>query len=88
MGYLTGCGCRRDEAPYRFRSPNVNFDLYEAELDVRKERRTHKYLATMATVFDMCLCPLMVLRFVYFCRFPSYVPISFQEKKLADLILK
>lgn len=36
--------------------------FYEAELDVQKERRTHKYLMSMVTVFAICLCPLMVLR--------------------------
>ncbi|KAK9496408.1 hypothetical protein O3M35_013310 [Rhynocoris fuscipes] len=37
-------------------------ELFEAELDVRKEKRTHMYLGTMATIFGICLCPLMVLR--------------------------
>lgn len=47
----------------RFRSPTANLDLYEAELDLIKEKRTQKYLITMVTVFAFCLCPLMVLRY-------------------------
>jgi hypothetical protein len=38
--------------------------LYEAELDVRKEKRNQKYLIAMVTIFAICLCPLMVLRYV------------------------
>jgi hypothetical protein len=38
--------------------------MYEAELDVRKEKRNQKYLISMVTVFAICLCPLMVLRYV------------------------
>ncbi|XP_073998340.1 G-protein coupled receptor 83 isoform X2 [Rhodnius prolixus] len=37
-------------------------ELFEAELDIRKEKRTHKYLGAIATIFAICLCPLMVLR--------------------------
>ncbi|GFG39084.1 hypothetical protein Cfor_01274 [Coptotermes formosanus] len=39
-----------------------NCDLYEAELDVQKEKRNQKYLISMVTIFAICLCPLMVLR--------------------------
>ncbi|XP_023728017.1 prolactin-releasing peptide receptor isoform X2 [Cryptotermes secundus] len=39
-----------------------NYDMYEAELDVRKEKRNQKYLISMVTIFAICLCPLMVLR--------------------------
>jgi hypothetical protein len=39
-------------------------DLYEAEMDVRKEKRNQKYLISMVTIFAICLCPLMVLRYV------------------------
>jgi hypothetical protein len=41
-----------------------NCDLYEAELDVQKEKRNQKYLISMVTIFAICLCPLMVLRYV------------------------
>ena len=41
-----------------------NCDLYEAELDIRKEKRNQKYLISMVTIFAICLCPLMVLRYV------------------------
>ncbi|BET01936.1 Hypothetical protein NTJ_14754 [Nesidiocoris tenuis] len=44
----------------RFR--NNHHDIYEAELDVRKEKRSHRYLGTIASIFAICLCPLMVLR--------------------------
>ncbi|XP_039282357.1 uncharacterized protein LOC111050764 [Nilaparvata lugens] len=53
---------REGESQFRFRSPTVNFDLYEAELDMRREKRTQKYLIAMVTVFAICLCPLTVLR--------------------------
>ena len=43
---------------------SANCDLYEAELDVRKEKRSQKYLIAMVTIFAICLCPLMVLRYV------------------------
>lgn len=38
------------------------YDLYEAELDVCKEKRNQKYLISMVTVFGICLCPLNVLK--------------------------
>ncbi|XP_075221865.1 prolactin-releasing peptide receptor-like [Lycorma delicatula] len=50
------------ESHFRYRSPTVNFDLYEAELDMRREKRTQKYLISMVTIFAICLCPLTVLR--------------------------
>ncbi|RZF36408.1 hypothetical protein LSTR_LSTR003004 [Laodelphax striatellus] len=55
---------REGESQFRFRSPTVNFDLYEAELDMRREKRTQKYLIAMVTVFAICLCPLTVLRYL------------------------
>ncbi|XP_024081274.1 neuropeptide Y receptor type 2 [Cimex lectularius] len=58
-------GIRNGEAhlssgTHRYRSNNQG--LYQAELDVRKEKRTHKYLGTIATIFAICMCPLMILR--------------------------
>ncbi|XP_046658667.1 prolactin-releasing peptide receptor-like isoform X2 [Homalodisca vitripennis] len=47
---------------FRYRSPTANFDLYETELDIKKEKKVQQYLVTMVTVFGICLCPLMVLR--------------------------
>ncbi|XP_011302024.1 prolactin-releasing peptide receptor [Fopius arisanus] len=41
---------------------STTYDLYDAELDVRKEKRTQKYLIFMVSVFAILLCPLMVLR--------------------------
>lgn len=38
------------------------YDLYEAELDVSKEKRNQKYLISMVTVFGICLCPLNILK--------------------------
>ncbi|KAF6198896.1 hypothetical protein GE061_006919 [Apolygus lucorum] len=49
-----------DKMSGRFRGNNHH--EYEAELDVRKEKRSHRYLGTIATMFAICLCPLMVLR--------------------------
>ncbi|XP_069688813.1 prolactin-releasing peptide receptor [Periplaneta americana] len=60
-GSQQDCG----SSQYSFRGPSErsgNFDLYEAELDVRKEKRNQKYLISMVTIFAICLCPLMVLR--------------------------
>ncbi|XP_071447991.1 uncharacterized protein [Hetaerina americana] len=37
-------------------------DTLEAEVDVRREQRTQKYLIAMVVVFAVCLFPLMVLR--------------------------
>ncbi|XP_054289813.1 prolactin-releasing peptide receptor-like [Macrosteles quadrilineatus] len=50
------------QAHFRYRSPTANFDLYENELDIKKEKKVQQYLITMVTVFGICLCPLMVLR--------------------------
>lgn len=41
-----------------------HYGLYEAELDVNQEKRTDKYLVSMVTVYAICMCPLMVLRYV------------------------
>ncbi|XP_063223079.1 uncharacterized protein LOC134531315 [Bacillus rossius redtenbacheri] len=49
-----------------------NYDLYEAELDVSKEKRTQKYLITMVTVYAICLCPLMVLRVAKLALIETY----------------
>jgi len=43
---------------------SANCDLYEAELDVRKEKRSQQFLTAMVSIFGICLCPLMVLRYV------------------------
>ncbi|KAJ9601372.1 hypothetical protein L9F63_000463, partial [Diploptera punctata] len=60
-GSQQDCG----SSQYSFRGQSDrsgNYDLYEAELDVRKEKRNQKYLISMVTIFAICLCPLMVLR--------------------------
>ena len=38
------------------------YDLYDAELDVRKEKRSQKYLIFMVSVFAILICPLMILK--------------------------
>ncbi|XP_048505370.1 orexin/Hypocretin receptor type 1 [Athalia rosae] len=48
------------------------YDLYDAELDVRKEKRTQKYLIFMVSVFAICLCPLMVLRLAKLALIETY----------------
>ncbi|XP_046745662.1 neuropeptide Y receptor type 2 [Diprion similis] len=48
------------------------YDLYDAELDVRKEKRTQKYLVFMVAVFAICLCPLMVLRLAKLALVETY----------------
>ncbi|XP_012282999.1 prolactin-releasing peptide receptor [Orussus abietinus] len=48
------------------------YDLYDAELDVRKERRTQKYLIFMVSVFAICLCPLTVLRLAKLVLIETY----------------
>lgn len=48
--------------PVGFTNISTGYDLYDAELDVRKEKRTQRYLVFMVAVFAVSLCPLMVLR--------------------------
>lgn len=36
--------------------------MYDAELDVVREKRTQNYLCSMAVVQVICITPLMVLR--------------------------
>ncbi|XP_024945706.1 5-hydroxytryptamine receptor 1 isoform X3 [Cephus cinctus] len=48
------------------------YDLYNAELDVRKEKRTQKYLIFMVSVYAICLCPLMVLRLAKLALMETY----------------
>lgn len=42
--------------------PTRSYDLYDAELDVVREKRTQNYLCSMAVVQVICITPLMVLR--------------------------
>lgn len=39
-----------------------SYDLYNAELDVTREKRTQRHLGSMAATQVVCICPLMVLR--------------------------
>ncbi|KAK0090269.1 hypothetical protein PV326_004170 [Microctonus aethiopoides] len=48
------------------------YDLYETELDVRKEKRNQKYLIFMVSVFAILLCPLMVLRLAKLALVETY----------------
>ncbi|XP_062707852.1 uncharacterized protein LOC109433599 [Aedes albopictus] len=38
------------------------YDLYDAELDVSREKRTQRHLGAMASTQILCVCPLMILR--------------------------
>ncbi|XP_055585654.1 uncharacterized protein LOC129738469 [Uranotaenia lowii] len=38
------------------------YDLYDAELDVNREKRTQRHLGAMASTQVLCVCPLMILR--------------------------
>uniref|UniRef100_A0A182PR17 Uncharacterized protein n=1 Tax=Anopheles epiroticus TaxID=199890 RepID=A0A182PR17_9DIPT len=38
------------------------YDLYDAEADVNREKRTQRHLGAMASSQVMCVCPLMLLR--------------------------
>lgn len=39
-------------------------DNQEADIDIRKEKRTQKYMITMVMVFAMCWCPINILTLV------------------------
>lgn len=39
-----------------------SYDLYDAEADVTRERKTQRFLCSMAAVQVICISPLMVLR--------------------------
>ncbi|XP_042206095.1 orexin receptor type 1-like [Homarus americanus] len=45
------------------RTPSLH-QLEEAEVDVVREKRNQRYIATIVTCFALCLCPLMILRLV------------------------
>nr|AGX85001.2 NPYLR3 [Aedes aegypti] len=38
------------------------YDLYDAEVDVSREKRTQRHLGAMASTQILCVCPLMILR--------------------------
>ncbi|XP_061509233.1 uncharacterized protein LOC5666817 [Anopheles gambiae] len=38
------------------------YDLYDAEADVNREKRTQRHLGAMASSQVLCVCPLMILR--------------------------
>ncbi|KAL1397475.1 hypothetical protein pipiens_009733 [Culex pipiens pipiens] len=38
------------------------YDLYDAEVDVNREKRTQRHLGAMASAQVLCVCPLMILR--------------------------
>ncbi|XP_030379293.1 uncharacterized protein LOC115627690 [Scaptodrosophila lebanonensis] len=40
-----------------------SYDLYSAEMDVRREKRKQRNFGSMAAAQVVCVCPLMVLRF-------------------------
>lgn len=42
------------------------YDLYDAEIDVIREKKTQRYLCSMAAVQIICISPLMVLRYIKF----------------------
>ena len=43
-------------------APKRSYDLYDAERDVSREKRTQQFLCSMAAVHVICISPLMVLR--------------------------
>lgn len=43
-------------------SASNSYDLYDAELDINREKRAQQYLCSMAAVQVICISPLMVLR--------------------------
>ncbi|XP_053698005.1 G-protein coupled receptor moody [Sabethes cyaneus] len=43
-------------------SNSRTYDLYDAELDVNREKRTQRHLGAMASAQVLCVCPLMILR--------------------------
>uniref|UniRef100_A0A8D9BI56 Orexin receptor type 2 n=1 Tax=Cacopsylla melanoneura TaxID=428564 RepID=A0A8D9BI56_9HEMI len=52
----------RESSQFRLRTSNGNhFDMYEAELDIKKELRTQKYMTSIVTIFAICLGPLMII---------------------------
>ncbi|XP_037798082.1 orexin receptor type 1-like [Penaeus monodon] len=45
-------------------TPTMLHPMEEAELDLAREKRNQRYIATIVTAFALCLCPLMILRLV------------------------
>ncbi|XP_021918926.1 prolactin-releasing peptide receptor [Zootermopsis nevadensis] len=64
-------GSQQDCDDSQFSCP-AHGDLYEAEMDVSKEKRNQKYLISMVTIFAICLCPLMVLRVAKLALIETY----------------
>ncbi|XP_066595655.1 prolactin-releasing peptide receptor [Prorops nasuta] len=51
---------------------SMSHTLYDTELDIRKEKRTQKYLVFMVTAFATCMCPLMILRLAKLALIETY----------------
>ncbi|XP_055618832.1 alpha-1D adrenergic receptor [Toxorhynchites rutilus septentrionalis] len=48
------------------------YDLYDAEVDVSREKRTQRYLGAMASTQVLCVCPLMILRLARMTMVETY----------------
>ncbi|XP_055712349.1 orexin/Hypocretin receptor type 1 isoform X2 [Phlebotomus papatasi] len=49
-----------------------SYDLYDAELDVCREKRTQRFLGAMAAVHVICVCPLMIMRLARMALVETY----------------
>ncbi len=60
---------KKAKRPSRVRYSEPIHDDTDEEIDVRKEKRTQKYMITMVTLFAICWCPvnilILVTHFVY-----------------------
>ncbi|XP_065077521.1 uncharacterized protein LOC135700800 [Ochlerotatus camptorhynchus] len=48
------------------------YDLYDAEVDVCREKRTQRHLGAMASTQILCVCPLMILRLARMALVETY----------------
>ncbi|XP_050296504.1 orexin/Hypocretin receptor type 1 isoform X2 [Anthonomus grandis grandis] len=50
----------------------ARYEIREAELDVVKEERTHKYLCSIISIYAICLLPIMVLKVAKLALIETY----------------
>lgn len=50
-----------------------SYDLYDAEMDSIREKRSQCYLGGMAATQVICICPLMILRSVFSRSLPPFL---------------
>lgn len=59
------------------------YDLFDAEFDITKDKRAQRHYGAMASTHVLCVCPLMVLKWVVVRKQPFSIFIS-TSKSLAQ----